>query len=437
MIGCECVLRTLELEDEAAEAARRDGCSPTTTSSASARSANSSRRCTSTRPSPVPPSASVPAWRSEASRKYRRNRTWAARSLSFASRRRTRPSCEKIVKVLMDQVERGIDFQGNAYSLFQTAIVLEDKVRERTRTAGDGAARAGEDQPRPDQRQAADRDRADAADGGGRKHLGRLRPVRQRRPADPLQHQVPRILVGPASTRWCAAASPSRSCRAGRSPRNWSSTSTTIRTTGCATACTVTATRPIRSSSACSSGRWLQIRERQTRDGGIVGIYTDITEIKLGEQRRREQELAEKSVLLQSTLDNLAQGVSVFDRHGKLVAWNDRFVDLLELPDWLVRRGASLDDYMQFRSERGDYGRDARTRRWHSMRSAGTSRRRAEQSARQRHRPRGAARPDAGRRLRHHLHRHHRAQARRPNSCRRRRRAWSGGWSSAPPSSPS
>ena len=41
---------------------------------------------------------------------------------------------EKIVKVLMDQVERGIDSQGNAYSLFQTAIVLEDKVRERTRT---------------------------------------------------------------------------------------------------------------------------------------------------------------------------------------------------------------------------------------------------------------------------------------------------------------
>ncbi len=40
---------------------------------------------------------------------------------------------QKIVKVLMDQVERGIDIQGNAYSLFQTAIVLEDKVRERTR----------------------------------------------------------------------------------------------------------------------------------------------------------------------------------------------------------------------------------------------------------------------------------------------------------------
>lgn len=40
---------------------------------------------------------------------------------------------QKIVRVLMEQVERGIDIQGNAYSLFQTAIVLEDKVRERTR----------------------------------------------------------------------------------------------------------------------------------------------------------------------------------------------------------------------------------------------------------------------------------------------------------------
>ena len=34
----------------------------------------------------------------------------------------------------MDQVERGIDYQGHAYTLFQTAIVLEDKVRERTQT---------------------------------------------------------------------------------------------------------------------------------------------------------------------------------------------------------------------------------------------------------------------------------------------------------------
>ena len=39
---------------------------------------------------------------------------------------------EKINSVLMDRVERGIDSQANAYSLFQTAIGLERQVRERT-----------------------------------------------------------------------------------------------------------------------------------------------------------------------------------------------------------------------------------------------------------------------------------------------------------------
>src|SRR5258708_39504831 len=32
----------------------------------------------------------------------------------------------------MDRVERSMDAQGSAFSLFQTAIVLETKVRERT-----------------------------------------------------------------------------------------------------------------------------------------------------------------------------------------------------------------------------------------------------------------------------------------------------------------
>ena len=68
---------------------------------------------------------------------------------------------QKIVKVLMDQVERGIDFQGNAYSLFQTATVLEDKVRERTRRL-ETALREREKQSRTQHRQGADRNGANA-----------------------------------------------------------------------------------------------------------------------------------------------------------------------------------------------------------------------------------------------------------------------------------
>jgi signal transduction histidine kinase len=38
----------------------------------------------------------------------------------------------KIVKVLVDRVERSTDAQGNAFSLFQAAITLENRVRQRT-----------------------------------------------------------------------------------------------------------------------------------------------------------------------------------------------------------------------------------------------------------------------------------------------------------------
>src|SRR5580700_11813700 len=50
------------------------------------------------------------------------------------------------------------------------------------------------------------------------------------------------------------------------------------------------------------------------------------------ELRGREEQLREQSALLQSTLENMGEGLSVFDRHGRLIAWNTRFLELLELP---------------------------------------------------------------------------------------------------------
>ena len=95
---------------------------------------------------------------------------------------------------------------------------------------------------------------------------------------------------------------------------------------------------------ALSDGRWMQVSERRTRDGGTVAVYTDITEIKQFERRRRERELGETSALLQSTLDNLSQGVSVFDKDNRLVAWNGRFCQLLMLPRKDVHLGVTFED---------------------------------------------------------------------------------------------
>ncbi|THG79782.1 PAS domain S-box protein [Pseudomonas sp. A-1] len=75
-------------------------------------------------------------------------------------------------------------------------------------------------------------------------------------------------------------------------------------------------------------GRWVQVSERPTREGGLVILYTDITEVKIHETARREQAVAQKSRLLQRTMDNLSQGVAVINAEGELELWNGRFLEL-------------------------------------------------------------------------------------------------------------
>jgi len=61
--------------------------------------------------------------------------------------------------------------------------------------------------------------------------------------------------------------------------------------------------------------------------------------------------------LLQSTLENIGEGLSVFDSRGGLIAWNSRFCELLELPPDLTV-GAPLRDILMLQAVRGDFGRD-------------------------------------------------------------------------------
>lgn len=51
-----------------------------------------------------------------------------------------------------------------------------------------------------------------------------------------------------------------------------------------------------------SDGRWLQINEHRTADGGTASVYTDITDVK-----RREAELASKTAMLESLSSKLAK----------------------------------------------------------------------------------------------------------------------------------
>jgi Na+/proline symporter/signal transduction histidine kinase len=60
--------------------------------------------------------------------------------------------------------------------------------------------------------------------------------------------------------------------------------------------------------------------------------------------------------LLQSALDQVRHGLSVFDKDMRLICWNRQFRELLNLPTELGRVGAPLDRILRTCAERGDFG---------------------------------------------------------------------------------
>jgi diguanylate cyclase (GGDEF)-like protein len=91
-----------------------------------------------------------------------------------------------------------------------------------------------------------------------------------------------------------------------------------------------------------ASGKWIQITETTTAAGQKVGIYTDITEVKNNEKQRREAEVSEKNVLLQTSIDSIDQAIVVFDSRGTLLARNNQFTSMLNLPPDVCTVGSKI-----------------------------------------------------------------------------------------------
>ncbi len=60
--------------------------------------------------------------------------------------------------------------------------------------------------------------------------------------------------------------------------------------------------------------------------------------------------------LLEATVENVAQGISVFDKDLRLVCWNRRFRELLDLPAEFGQAGVPLQEIFRFGAQRGEYG---------------------------------------------------------------------------------
>ncbi|MGI9482861.1 MAG: PAS-domain containing protein, partial [Hyphomicrobiales bacterium] len=100
-----------------------------------------------------------------------------------------------------------------------------------------------------------------------------------------------------------------------------------------------------------ANGTWLMINERRMSDGGRVAIYTDITDLK-----QREEELRAQSAILEATLENMEQGISMVNSQFKVVSFNRKFLEFMQFPPSEFPPGFPMEHAFRFNAERGEYG---------------------------------------------------------------------------------
>ena len=61
--------------------------------------------------------------------------------------------------------------------------------------------------------------------------------------------------------------------------------------------------------------------------------------------------------LLQSSVENIPQGISVIDKELRLVAWNRRYLEIFAYPEGLIRAGITVEEILRFNARRGLFGR--------------------------------------------------------------------------------
>ncbi|MEW6693563.1 MAG: EAL domain-containing protein [Pseudomonadota bacterium] len=117
--------------------------------------------------------------------------------------------------------------------------------------------------------------------------------------------------------------------------------------------------RPHRLERTRPNGRMhLVIGEPIVREGAVVGFVTTYTDIT--EQKQERERLAQAHDILRTLVDNIPVGVSMVDRDLRVQVWNERLLELLELPRALFEQpGLTLVDVLRFNIARGEYGPQA------------------------------------------------------------------------------
>ncbi len=104
-----------------------------------------------------------------------------------------------------------------------------------------------------------------------------------------------------------------------------------------------------------ADGRMISIKRQPMSNGGWLTTHEDVTA-----EKQNEKLIAEKAAELEvintrfsTALSNMAQGLCMFDGEKRLTVWNDRYIELLSMPEHLLKVGTPLREILTDRVSRG------------------------------------------------------------------------------------
>jgi signal transduction histidine kinase/DNA-binding NarL/FixJ family response regulator/FtsZ-binding cell division protein ZapB len=128
-----------------------------------------------------------------------------------------------------------------------------------------------------------------------------------------------------------------------------------------------------------ADGRFVEFSYKRLDDGGLLGIYRDITELKereealaaakeaaeaardAAEKARAEAAAARNEIdrtreIMQTVLDNMSDGVMLFDKDMRWQFTNRQLMEFQRFTPDIAGPGVSAYDILRFQTKRGDFG---------------------------------------------------------------------------------